>query len=30
MLKGMIAYDPAWEPYFEERLGVKMAGTLVG
>ena len=23
-------YDPAWEPYFEERLGVKMAGTLVG
>jgi len=20
----------AWEPYFEERLGVKMAGTLVG
>ena len=23
-------YDPAWEPYFEERLGVKMAGTLAG
>jgi RNA-directed DNA polymerase len=23
-------YDPTWEPYFEERLGVKMAGTLVG
>jgi RNA-directed DNA polymerase len=23
-------YDPAWEPYFEERLGVKMTGTLVG
>jgi RNA-directed DNA polymerase len=23
-------YDPAWEPYFEERLGVKMAGTLMG
>ena len=23
-------YDPAWEPYFEERLGVKMAGTLLG
>ncbi len=23
-------YDPAWEPHFEERLGVKMAGTLVG
>ena len=23
-------YDPAWEPYFEERLGVKMAGTLDG
>jgi RNA-directed DNA polymerase len=23
-------YDPAWEPYFEDRLGVKMAGTLVG
>jgi len=23
-------YDPNWEPYFEERLGVKMAGNLVG
>ena len=23
-------YDPSWEPYFEERLGVKMAGTLIG
>ena len=23
-------YDPAWEPYFEERLGVKMTGTLAG
>ena len=23
-------YDPTWEPYFEERLGVKMAGSLVG
>jgi RNA-directed DNA polymerase len=23
-------YDPAWEIYFEERLGVKMAHTLVG
>jgi RNA-directed DNA polymerase len=23
-------YDPRWEPYFEERLGVKIAGTLVG
>ena len=23
-------YDLAWEPYFEERLGVKMAGTLAG
>jgi RNA-directed DNA polymerase len=23
-------YDPTWEPYFEERLGVKMAGALVG
>jgi RNA-directed DNA polymerase len=23
-------YDPAWEPYFEGRLGVKMAGTLMG
>ncbi len=23
-------YDPSWEPYFEERLGVKMAGTLMG
>jgi RNA-directed DNA polymerase len=23
-------YDPAWEPYFEERPGVKMAGTLMG
>jgi RNA-directed DNA polymerase len=23
-------YDPTWEPYFEERLGVKMARTLVG
>jgi RNA-directed DNA polymerase len=23
-------YDPAWEPYFEARLGVKMAGTLAG
>jgi len=23
-------YDPAWETYFEERLGVKMANTLLG
>jgi RNA-directed DNA polymerase len=23
-------YDPTWEPYFEERLGVKMAGSPVG
>jgi RNA-directed DNA polymerase len=23
-------YDPAWEPYFEARLDVKMAGTLAG
>jgi RNA-directed DNA polymerase len=23
-------YDPAWEMYFEERLGVKMANTLLG
>jgi RNA-directed DNA polymerase len=23
-------YDPTWEPYFEGRLGVKMAGNLVG
>lgn len=23
-------YDPAWEPYFEHRLGVQMAQTLVG
>ena len=23
-------YDPAWEPYFEARLGVKMADTLRG
>ena len=23
-------YDPAWEVYFEERLGLKMAGHLVG
>jgi len=23
-------YDPAWETYFEERLGVRMAGTLRG
>jgi RNA-directed DNA polymerase len=23
-------YDPAWEPYFERRLDVKMAATLVG
>jgi RNA-directed DNA polymerase len=27
---GANPYDPAWEPYFEERLGVKMAGTLMG
>ena len=26
----IVTYDPAWEPYFEERLGVKMAGTLAG
>jgi RNA-directed DNA polymerase len=25
-----IPYDRGWEPYFEERLGMKMAGTLVG
>jgi RNA-directed DNA polymerase len=23
-------YDPAWEPYFERRLDVKMQGTLAG
>lgn len=23
-------YDPKWEPYFEERLGAKMKGTLAG
>ena len=23
-------YDPAWEPYFEERLGVKMVNSLLG
>jgi RNA-directed DNA polymerase len=23
-------YDPAWETYFEERLGIKMANTLLG
>lgn len=23
-------YDPAWEPYFEHRLGVQMAGNLAG
>jgi len=27
---GANPYDPSWEPYFEERLGVKMAGTLIG
>ncbi len=24
------SYDPTWEPYFETRLGVSMAGTLKG
>ena len=23
-------YDPAWEPYFERRLDLEMAGTLQG